>query len=294
MTQVVTRGGGAEAGTLYLCGTPIGNLEDITLRVLRILKEVNLILAEDTRRTGNLLRAYQIQKPLISLHEHNERARSEEVVERLANGESIAYVSDAGMPGISDPGTVLVQRCIETGHPVIPVPGPTAFVTALVASGLPTDRFVFEGFLPRQGSVRRKALERLVDEERTIILYEAPHRLQRLLRDLASHFDANRSVVVARELTKVHETFVRGTLRELEEHFRKEAPRGECVVLIAGQEQVDGDERSQEVDDQAIWEALSARMAEGLSRRDAVKEVAEQLQLPKRRVYDIALGKKEE
>lgn len=282
-----------KAGTLYICGTPIGNLDDITLRALRTLKEVDLVAAEDTRRTGNLLRAFDIRKPLISLHEHNERARSEELVGRLATGESIALVSDAGMPGISDPGAILVQRCIEAGHAVVPIPGPTAFVAALVAAGLPTERFVFEGFLPRQGRARREALEKLVPEERTLILYEAPHRLQRLLGDLVSAFGKLRHGVVARELTKVHETFIRGPLGELQAHFAEHAPRGECVVLVKGQEQQHEAERANEMDDDAIAEALAVRMRTGLSRRDAVKEVADQWGLPKRRVYNIALRKKE-
>ncbi len=284
---------GVEAGTLYLCGTPIGNLEDITLRALRILKEVDLIAAEDTRRTGNLLRAYDIRTPLISLHEHNERTRSEEIIRRLAAGETVAVVSDAGMPGISDPGALLVQRCVEAGHRVVPVPGPTAFVAALVASGLSTERFVFEGFLPRQGRARREALEKLSSEARTIILYEAPHRLQRLLSDLVQHLGASRLAVVARELTKVHETFVRGTLAELEEHFQRHAPRGECVVLVAGgKSDAPGEHGDDEVDQEAIGEALAARMEEGMSRRDAIREVAAEWNLPRRLVYEIAVRKK--
>lgn len=295
MTDQTALGNGSavEPGTLYLCGTPIGNLEDITLRALRILKEADLIAAEDTRRTGKLLRAYDIRTPLVSLHEHNERARSDEIIRRLADGEAIALVSDAGMPGISDPGTILVQRCVEAGHRVVPVPGPTAFVAALVASGLSTERFVFEGFLPRQGRARRDALEKISSETRTVILYEAPHRLQRLLSDLVEHFGASRQAVVARELTKVHETFVRGTLAMLAEHFQQDAPRGECVVLIAGRElSALGEHGDGEIDHAAIWDALAARMEAGLSRRDAVREVAVEWNLPRRRVYEIALRKK--
>lgn len=284
---------GIEAGTLYLCGTPIGNLEDITLRALRVLKEVDVIAAEDTRRTGNLLRAYGIRTPVMSLHEHNERARSEEILQRLAAGETVALVSDAGMPGISDPGAILVQRCIEAGYRVVPIPGPTAFVTALVASGLATERFVFEGFLPRQGRARREALEKLSAEVRTIILYEAPHRLQRLLSDLVQYLGASRPAVVARELTKIHETFVRGTLAELATHFNQHAPRGECVVLIAGRELDASRERQDgEMDHEAIWEAICARVGAGMSRRDAVRAVAEEWNLPRRRVYEIAIRKK--
>lgn len=281
--------GPRSSGVLYVCGTPIGNLEDITLRALRVLREVDLVAAEDTRRTRQLLEHFGIRKPLLSLHEHNEAARRDEVVARLGAGERVALVSDAGMPGISDPGMLLVQACVAAGFQVVPVPGPTAFVAALVASGLSTERFVFEGFLPRRGRARRERLEQLAAEERTIVLYEAPHRLRETLDHLVEALGEDRRAVVARELTKVYECFVRGTLKEVRDHFAAEAPRGECVVLVEGAAVAACEGRHPPPAAEAIREAVQARMEAGASRRDAVRQVATEWRLPRRQVYAIAL-----
>lgn len=279
-----------EGGALYVCGTPIGNLEDITLRVLRVLREVDLVAAEDTRRTLQLLNHFEIRKPLMSLHEHNEAARRDAILRRLEAGERVALVSDAGMPGISDPGAIVIEAAVEAGYRVVPVPGPTALIAALVGSGLAMDRFVFEGFLPRGERRRRERLELLSADERTLLFYEAPHRLLGTLKAMVSPFGAERSVVIARELTKVHESFVRGRLAEVIDHFTAKPPRGECVIVVAGRSVGDEAPQQEGVSDQAIREAVVARMRAGASRRDAVREVASQWQLARRRVYAIALN----
>lgn len=218
---------------LYLVATPIGNLEDISYRALEVLKRVDLIAAEDTRHTGLLLKHFGIQARMVSYHEHNEARRAAELLELLKSGKSIAIVSDAGTPGISDPAYRLVQSAIQDQIPVVPIPGATAFVPALVASGLPTDRFVFEGFLPVKSGRRRKRLEELRTEERTIIFYESPYRLVRLLGELQEVL-GDRKAVVAREVTKKFEEFVRGPLSEIRAHFQLHPPKGEMVVLVAG------------------------------------------------------------
>ena len=207
------------AGVLYVVGTPIGNLEDMTFRAVRILQTVDAIAAEDTRHTGKLLQHFQIKTPQISCHQHNIQSRLPGLLERLHTGQKLALVTDAGMPGISDPGYELVQACVSEGILVVPIPGPTAAITALSASGLPTDRFCFEGFLPVKGVERRERLVALQPEARTMILYEAPHRLRQTLKDLADALGIDRSTVVSRELTKRYETFWRGTLAESNRSF---------------------------------------------------------------------------
>jgi 16S rRNA (cytidine1402-2'-O)-methyltransferase len=220
-------------GTLYLVGTPIGNLEDITLRALRVLKEADLIACEDTRRTQQLMNHYGIAKPTVSYREHNELTRAAELVKRLEEGASIAVVSDAGMPGISDPGYRLVTLAVRHHIPVVPIPGAAAFVAALVASGLPTDSFKFLGFLPAKAGQRRELLESLRDRQRTLVFYEAPHRLVDALADVAEVLGPHRPVVVAREVTKLHEEFVRGTAAEvLEEMKSRPEVRGEITLLV--------------------------------------------------------------
>ena len=219
-------------GSLFLVSTPIGNLEDITLRALRVLKEVDLVAAEDTRRTGLLLRHYGISNRLDSYHDHNKARRTPVLLNRLRNGAHIAVVSDAGTPGISDPAYYLVRRAVESEIPVIPIPGATAAIAALTVSGLPTDRFVFEGFLPvRKG--RKKRLEKLKEETRTIILYESPHRLQRTLNDLHV-FLGNRTLSVCRELTKKFEECIRTTAEEAMAHFLEHPAKGEFVLIVSG------------------------------------------------------------
>jgi 16S rRNA (cytidine1402-2'-O)-methyltransferase len=219
------------AGRLYLVATPIGNLEDITLRALRVLQEVDLIACEDTRRTQKLLNHYEIKKPLVSYHEHNEMTRAPELVIELERGAQIALVSDAGMPLISDPGHRLVSLCIRHGIGVVPVPGASALVAALAASGLSTDEFLFVGFLPARSAARRRALERLLPEQRTLVFYEAPQRLADTLRDAAALL-GDRPACIAREVSKLHEEFCRGTLSELAAHAAAGPMRGEITLLL--------------------------------------------------------------
>jgi 16S rRNA (cytidine1402-2'-O)-methyltransferase len=218
---------------LYIVPTPVGNLEDITLRAIRILKEVDFILAEDTRNSGFLLKHLGIDKKLISHHQHNEHKTAEAVTERIERGESAALISDAGTPGISDPGFLLVRTCISKGIEVECLPGPTAFVPALVNSGLPADRFCFEGFLPQKKG-RQTKLNKLKAEDRTMIFYESPYRLIKTLEQFAEFFGGGRQASVSRELTKLHEENARGTLNELLEHFKSKTVKGEIVIVVAG------------------------------------------------------------
>jgi 16S rRNA (cytidine1402-2'-O)-methyltransferase len=218
---------------LYLVPTPIGNLEDITLRAINVLKSVDLILAEDTRTSGFLLKHYEISKPLMSHHKFNEHKTSENIVKRILAGETIALISDAGTPGISDPGFFLVKHCAEQGIEVECLPGATAFVPALVNSGLPCDRFCFEGFLPQKKG-RQTKLNELAEETRTMIFYESPHRLVKTLQQLAEVMGENRKASVSRELTKLHEENVRGTLTELANHFNSKTVKGEIVLIVEG------------------------------------------------------------
>lgn len=220
---------------LYLIPTPIGNLEDITLRALRLLKEVDAIMAEDTRQTLKLLRHYEIEKPLISFHQHNEHKSLERVVDRLATGENLALVSDAGTPGISDPGFLLVRECIAKGVDVQSLPGATAFVPALVNSGLPCDRFVFEGFLPHKKG-RQKRWEGLVEETRTTVFYESPYRLLKFLEEAEKFVGSDRQISVSRELTKMFEETKRGSISEIKNHFETHAIKGEFVICLDGKE----------------------------------------------------------
>jgi len=222
-----------ETGVLYLVSTPIGNLEDITLRALRVLKEVDLIVAEDTRHTGILLKHYGLHKSIISYHDFNKERKAPFLIEQLKAGKSVAMTSDAGTPGISDPGYLLVQQAIRESIRVVPIPGASAFLSALVVSGLPTDKFVFEGFLsPKQGK-RRKRLEELREEKRTLILYESPHRFAKTLDDI-SEILGQRRIVIARELTKKFEEIIRGTPEEIKQSLGERKIKGELVILIEG------------------------------------------------------------
>ncbi len=220
-------------GKLYIVPTPIGNLEDITLRAIRILKEVDLILAEDTRTSAKLLQHYTIQTAMQSHHMHNEHKTLNGIINRLGKGETVALISDAGTPGISDPGFLLTRACLENDIPVECLPGATAFVPALVNSGLPNDRFLFEGFLPLKKG-RQTRLMQLADESRTMIFYESPHKLLKTLSQFAEHFGEERLISVSRELTKMYEENVRGTIAEVLERFTDKAPRGEIVIVVAG------------------------------------------------------------
>lgn len=270
-------------GTLYLVATPIGNLEDISLRALRILKEVDLVAAEDTRHSRKLFNHYGIATPLTSYFEHNESRKGERIVELLRQGRSVALISDAGTPAISDPGYLLVRRCRDEGLPVTVVPGPSAVVTALALSGLPTARFAFEGFLPAKSSLRRALLAAARGEtERTLAYYEAPHRLLAALADLREELGGERRVAVARELTKLHEELFRGTVEEALEHFGGGRVRGEIVLLVAPAEA----EPERESLDEALarWHA-----APELSRKEMVKVLAKRFGLPGSEVYRLSL-----
>ncbi|HEY9724560.1 MAG TPA: 16S rRNA (cytidine(1402)-2'-O)-methyltransferase [Oscillatoriaceae cyanobacterium] len=273
-------------GTLYLVGTPIGNLEDITLRALTTLRAVDLIACEDTRETRKLLAHFHIDKPLTSYHEHNQRGAGPRLIEQLQAGQSIAVVTDAGMPGISDPGTALVAEAIAAGIPVVPIPGPTAFVAALVASGLPTDRFAFEGFLPREPKLRRRRLRELVHEPRTLIFYEAPHRVAETLADMAETLGPERRASVGRELTKRFETFQRGRLDELAVHYTREAPRGEFVLVLEGGQEASGPAEN--------WrEALSGLLESGMKATEAAKAIAKSHGVNRQEAYEAALAIRE-
>ncbi|MGE0770910.1 MAG: 16S rRNA (cytidine(1402)-2'-O)-methyltransferase [Cyclobacteriaceae bacterium] len=222
-----------ERTSLYLVPTPIGNLADITLRALDILKQVDLILAEDTRSSGVLLKHYGIQKPVQSFHIFNEHKVLSSLIKRLREGETMALISDAGTPGISDPGYLIARECIKEGIGIECLPGATALIPALVKSGFPNDRFVFEGFLPHKKG-KQTMLKRLADEERTVIIYESPHRLLKTLEQMKEHFGEGRMISVSRELTKIHEETITGLIEEVIQHFQQNAPRGEIVIVIDG------------------------------------------------------------
>lgn len=273
---------------LYLVSTPIGNLEDITLRALGVLKSVALIACEDTRHTRRLLDHFGISKPTISYHEHNEQARADELVQRLAAGESIAIVSDAGTPGISDPAYRIVLAAIERGIAVVPIPGAVALIAGLVASGLPTDSFLFAGFLPAKKMARRGRLEALKAERATLVFYEAPHRIRETLCDALEVF-GDRQASLARELTKLHEQFLRGTLPELIAHFDEHQPRGEMTLVIAG----NADDNLPLVESGSIGEQIERLILDGVSRSDAIKQAAKSRGLTKREAYQMLLEEKE-
>ena len=263
-----------------MVATPIGNLEDISSRALRVLREVDLIACEDTRQTRKLLDRYGIQKPLISYHEHNEQARAAELLADLEAGKNIALVSDAGTPLIADPGYRLVERASERGFTVSPVPGPSALLAALSASGLPTDSFLFRGFLPAKKAQRRKLLEESKPLAATLVFYETPHRILEALQDIAETLGA-RPVVLARELTKVHEEFLRGSAAELQEELvRRPSVKGEFTVMI-------GKGETNEASDVPIEQAVAELVAAGVPRMDALKKVARERGLSKRDVYKI-------
>ena len=279
------------AGTLYLCATPIGNLEDITFRVLRTLKEVDLIAAEDTRNSIKLLNHFEIKTPMTSYHEYNKIEKGKELVEKLLTGTNIALITDAGTPGISDPGEELVRMAKEAGITVTSLPGACACVTALTISGLPTRRFAFEAFLPSDKKECRRILEELKDETRTVILYEAPHRLKKTLALLLETL-GDREMAVCRELTKKHETTVNGTISSVLSHFEAEEPRGECVLILHGKEFSELAKESQEK-----WQELSVEehvehyLAQGMDKKEAMKAAAADRGMTKREIYQALLGK---
>lgn len=271
------------AGTLYVCGTPIGNLEDVSLRVLRVLAEVELVAAEDTRHTRKLLSHYGIRTPLTSFHAHNRKRKADEILQRLRNGGAVALVSDAGMPGISDPGADLVTRALQEEIPVVPVPGPSAVLAALVVSGLRTDRFCFEGFLPRKG--RRRALEALRGERRTTVLFESPQRLTATLGDILAVL-GDRKLAVARELTKQYEEVFRGTVNEALAHFTAHPPRGEITLVVEGA----GEKEPRPADRGNVAAEVAELQARGLTRAEALREAARRRGLSRRQLYQRLLG----
>jgi 16S rRNA (cytidine1402-2'-O)-methyltransferase len=283
---------GAASGCLYVIGTPIGNLEDISLRALRLLKEADKIACEDTRHTKKLLDHYDIHKPLVSYHEHNEMTRAPELVLDLEKGAKIALVTDAGTPLVSDPGFRLVALCVRHKIPVVPVPGPSAVLAALSASGIPAAEFVFAGFLPSRTGERRRALERLLLEERTIVLYEAPHRIADTLAD-ALEILGDRPACVAREVTKLHEEFLRGSLAELAGQAREKPPRGE-ITLILGPPEAQPSAALQ-----TAAETLAQRVEElmrqaNLDRKEALKLAARERGLSRRAAYDQMVASREQ
>ena len=278
------------AGTLYLCATPIGNLEDITYRAVRTLKEADLIAAEDTRNSVKLLNHFDIKTPMTSYHEHNKIEKGKRLVERLQRGDNVALITDAGTPGISDPGEELVRMCMDEGIKVTAIPGAAACITGLTMSGLPTRRFAFEAFLPADKKEQRAVLEELSAETRTIVLYEAPHRLARTLRLLYETL-GERKVSVCRELTKRHETVFESMLSEAAAYYESQEPRGECVIIVEGKSR-----KQQKEEREASWKKMSIEehMAyyemQGVDKKEAMKIVAKDRGIGKREVYKMLLG----
>jgi len=278
------------AGTLYLCATPIGNLEDMTFRVIRILKEVDLIAAEDTRNSIKLLNHFEIKTPMTSYHEYNKIEKGHKLIEKLQEGINIALITDAGTPGISDPGEELVKMCYEAGIEVTSLPGPAACITALTLSGLSTRRFAFEAFLPTDKRERQEILDELKEETRTIILYEAPHRLVKTLKELQEVFGIERKLTVCRELTKKHETAFRTTFAEAVSYYESTEPKGECVLVVEGKsrEQI----RQEAVDkweEMSLSEHMDYYTGQGIDKKEAMKRVAKDRGMAKRDVYKALL-----
>ena len=279
-----------KTGTLYLCATPIGNLEDITYRVLRTLKEVDLIAAEDTRNSIRLLNHFEIKTPMTSYHEYNKNEKAYQLVAKMREGKNIALITDAGTPGISDPGEDIVRICYEEGIPVTSLPGAAACITALTMSGLPTRRFAFEAFLPKDKKEHQAVLEELKTETRTIIIYEAPHHLVRTLQELHDTLGGDRRLTICRELTKRHEEKLQMTLADSLSYYEVNEPRGEYVLIIAGRSR-----EEMKKEEQAGWEALSLEEhmahyeSQGIDRKEAMKRVAKDRGVSKRDIYQALL-----
>lgn len=267
-------------GILYICATPIGNLEDVSIRLLKTLRSVDLIACEDTRQTIKLLNRYKIKKKLISYHEHSDQKRENYIVDLLQSGKKVALVSDAGMPGISDPGETLVQRVLDQHLEIEIIPGPSAAISALAISGLDMGAFVFEGFLPRQTSKRRSILMKNLEESRTVIYYEAPHRLLKTLYDLQTLLDSKRKVVVVRELTKRHQEIIRGNIDEIIARFKEQEPRGEICLLIGGKQ---SEPMLLEID--KLIEEIDELIGQGMDKKEAFKLKARQYNIKKSLVY---------
>lgn len=277
------------SGMLYLCATPIGNLEDITYRVLRILKEADLIAAEDTRNSIKLLNHFEIKTPMTSYHEYNKYEKGRYLVEQMQEGKNIALITDAGTPGISDPGEELVAMCYEAGIPVTSLPGPAACITALTISGLPTRRFAFEAFLPSDKKERAVILEELKRETRTIILYEAPHRLVKTLEELSENL-GDKKIALCRELTKKHETVFRGSLLEAVSWYKENPPKGECVMVLEGRSREEMEQEArQQWEDMPLEAHMEHYMSQGIDKKEAMKLVAKDRGISKRDVYQALL-----
>lgn len=272
------------SGILYLVATPIGNLEDITLRALRILREVDLIAAEDTRLSGRLLAHFEIKKPLLSYYEHNKRSREQEILALLAEGNNIALITDAGTPALSDPGADVAVAALQAGIEVVAIPGASAMLTALTMSGWGGGPFCFEGFLPREPGVRRQRLAELAADRRTLILYEAPHRLRGLLDDIELVCGAERQAVICRELTKIHEQQLHGSIAELRQIFAEQEPRGEFVLLLSGAAEARAD-----ISQEQLSAELQRLLDQGLPRKQAARLLAESYGLRVRDIYDLGL-----
>ena len=272
-------------GKLYLVATPIGNLEDITFRAIKTLQAVDLIAAEDTRHTGKLLKHYQITTPTISYHQHNHQERVKGLLSKLTDGLNIALVTDAGTPAISDPGYNLVVACIDASIPIIPIPGAIAAINGLIASGLPTERFCFEGFLPQKQKLRDSLLKSLPTEKRTLIFYEAPHRLTKTLDDLARFFGDNRRITLARELTKLHEDFLRGTIAEAIAFYQNHQPKGEYTIILAGNSETE----FLDLSEAEIKAEMTKLLAQGMSKSEASKYLAQQTSWSRREIYQLTL-----
>lgn len=277
-------------GKLYLVPTPIGNLKDITLRALEVLKEADFIASEDTRVSLKLLNHFNIKKTLISYHKHNEQGKSEDIISLLKDGKNIAIITDAGTPGISDPGSVIVSKCIEEGIPFEVLPGATAITTALVYSGLDTTSFLFKGFLPRENKDRKPILEELEPRKETLIFYEAPHRLRNTLEAIYETL-GNRNIALCRELTKLHEEILRHTLEESIEYYKENDPRGEYVLVVSGKSQEEiKKEKMSEWEELTIEEHIKMYIEQGLSKKDAIKKVAKDREMPKGEVYKYSIN----
>ena len=277
-----------EKGILYLVATPIGNLEDMTFRAIRILKEVDLILAEDTRKTLKLLNYFEISKKMISFYRHNEGVKLDYVLSLLNEGKNLAVVSDAGTPGISDPGEDLVKAAIENGITIIPIPGSVAFIQGLIASGFDTTRFVFEGFLTINKRARKERLSELKEETRTMIFYEAPHKLKRTIQDLYDAFGGERRIVFARELTKIHGEFIRLTLEEAVQYYEEKEIKGEFVVLVEG----NLNEKIDVISEATIEELMEKYLKDGLEKKEAMKKVAKDKGVTKSEIYKYIINNK--
>jgi 16S rRNA (cytidine1402-2'-O)-methyltransferase len=281
-----------DTGILYICGTPIGNLEDITLRALKILKEVNLIAAEDTRHTLKLLNHYRINTKITSYYEYNKFKKAPYLVEILKKGQDIALVSDAGMPGISDPGYVLIDLALKDKIEIIPIPGVSALITALVVSGLPTDKFVFEGFLPRKIKERKRYFKSIENEERTIIFYEAPHRLKRALKDMLEIL-GDRKVVLARELTKMYEEIIRGKLSQILSKIDSKEIKGEITLIVQGGIKKKENDNMDFLKNECIMQEYFKKLKnQGYSNKDIIKIAQEKLNIPKNIIYKKLLEMK--